>query len=51
MLVPEDDETDPEFLKNLLSDANKSSVGLIDLLSDNIYYYDRNTDNITIFNG
>ena len=50
MLVPEDDETDPEFLKNLLSDANKSSVGLIDLLSDNIYYYDRNTDNITIFN-
>ena len=50
MLVPEDEETDPAFLMELLLDANKSSVGLIDLLSDNLYYYDRETDKISIKN-
>lgn len=50
MLVPEEDDTDPEFLRELLRQANRSSVGLIDLLSDNIYYFDKNKDEIVIFN-
>lgn len=46
MLIPEDDMTSVDFLQNLLYEANQSSVGLIDLLSDNVYYYDRNMDKI-----
>lgn len=48
MLVPEDDTTSSEFLQELLDEANRSSVGLIDLLSDHIYYYDRDMDKIVI---
>ena len=49
MLVPENTETEPEFLTNLVIEANQSAVGLIDLLSDNIYYYDREKDQIYIY--
>ncbi len=41
MLVPADDFADPGFLSELVWDANRSAVGLIDLLSDSIYYFDR----------
>ncbi len=50
ILVPREEDTDPEFLQELVLDANRSSVGLIDLLSDRIYYYDRNKDEIQIYN-
>lgn len=43
-----DDDVNPEFLKGLLMNANRSSVGYIDLLSDNIYYFDREKDEISI---
>lgn len=49
MLVPESDETDVAFLQQLVLDANQSAVGLIDLLSDSVYYYKRETDEITIY--
>lgn len=49
MLVPENAETEPDFLEELLLDANQSAVGLIDLLSDNIYYYNRELDEIAIY--
>lgn len=49
MLVPENTETEPEFLEGLVQEANQSSVGLIDLLSDHIYYYDREKDKINIY--
>lgn len=48
MLVVEDDETEPTFLKDLVHSANTTAVGLIDVLSDNVYYYNRDTDDITI---
>ena len=48
MLIPEDDQTSSEFLQDLLHEANRSSVGLIDLLSDHIYYYDKDKDKIDI---
>lgn len=48
MLVPENSETEPEFLQELVIEANQSAVGLIDLLSDHIYYYDREKDEIMI---
>lgn len=49
MLVPENTETEPEFLTSLVVEANNSAVGLIDLLSDNIYYYDREKDKVYIY--
>jgi len=39
MIVPENEETDANFLQSLVIEANQSAVGLIDLLSDHIYYY------------
>ncbi|MDE6434262.1 MAG: hypothetical protein K2L07_08530 [Lachnospiraceae bacterium] len=49
MLVPENAETEPEFLEELVMEANKSAVGLIDLLSDHIYYYDREYEQMYIY--
>jgi len=49
MLVPENTETEPEFLEELVMEANKSAVGLIDLLSDHIYYYDKEREQIYIY--
>lgn len=49
MLVPEDENTDAEFLAQLVMEANRNAVGLIDLLSDNIYYYDREKDQVYIY--
>lgn len=49
MLVPENTDTEPEFLEELVEEANRSAVGLVDLLSDHIYYYDREKDQIFIY--
>ena len=49
MLVPENTETEPEFLEELVMEANQSAVGLIDLLSDHIYYYDREREQMYIY--
>lgn len=49
MLVPEEEETEPEFLKELVKDANRTAVGYIDLLSDSVYVYDRASDSIRIY--
>lgn len=49
MLVPEQQNTDPQFLAQLVVEANQTAVGLIDLLSDNIYYYDRDKDEISMY--
>lgn len=48
ILVLDKDDAEPESLKELVIEANKDAVGLIDLLSNNIYYYDREKDEITI---
>ena len=48
ILIPEEEDTDPKFLAELVWNANQSSVGLIDLLSNQIYYYDRTAKEITI---
>lgn len=49
ILLPEDDEMDKSFLSDMVSEANQSSVGLIDLLSDEVYYYNRETKTISIY--
>lgn len=48
MLVPENEDTKADFLKELVVEANQTAVGLIDLLSDNIYYYDRVKNEIVL---
>ncbi len=49
MLVPENADTEAEFLRELVMEANQSAVGLIDLLSDEIYYYDRELEQIRLY--
>ena len=49
ILVPEEEETDIDFLQNLVLEANQSAVGLIDLLSDSLYYYKLDRDEISIY--
>lgn len=49
MLVPEQEDTEPAFLKELVVEANQSAVGLVDLLSDSLYYYDRERDTVSIY--
>ena len=49
MIVPEDEDIEPEFLAELVVEANRSAVGYIDLLSDHIYYYDKEKDTIYIY--
>ncbi|MBE5943030.1 MAG: hypothetical protein E7264_10890 [Lachnospiraceae bacterium] len=48
ILVLETEDTNTDVLQEIVIDANCSAVGLIDLLSDNIYYYDRASDQISI---
>lgn len=48
MLVPEREDMDAAFLKELLTDANDSSVGFVDLLGQEVYYYDRDSDIVSI---
>ncbi len=49
ILVLETEDTNSDLLQEIVLDANQSAVGMIDLLSDNIYYYDREIDEISIY--
>ncbi|MDO5156103.1 MAG: DUF5688 family protein [Eubacteriales bacterium] len=49
MLVPENADVEPEFLSNLVMEANQSTVGYIDLLSDHVYYYDKEREQVYIY--
>lgn len=48
LLVIKDEKTDPAVLTEMVREANYSAVGLIDLLSDNIYSYEQETDRVQI---
>lgn len=48
MLVPENEDMDVNFMKNLVREANQSAVGLIDLLSDDVYYYELDSDEFSV---
>lgn len=49
MLIPECDGVDPLQLREVLNEVNMQSIGFMDYLSDNIYYYDRVSDEIKIY--
>lgn len=46
MILPECD--DVAYLKEMVTEANRTAVAEIDLLSDHVYRYDRNTDMVEI---
>ncbi len=48
IIVPEVYINDKNYLKEIVKSANKTVVGLMDVLSDTVYYYDRNDNNISI---
>lgn len=49
MLIEDKEVDDPEYISDLLADANMKCVSTIDLLSDNVYFYDREKDEISIY--
>lgn len=51
MLVPDTEGVDADFLQQMVVEANRTAVGLIDYLSDSIYYYDREKDEIAIYDN
>ena len=48
ILMREDMAPEMEILENMVRDINKTQVLVEDYLSDSIYYYDRNTKEVTI---
>lgn len=48
MLLPDDGLCDVQFLKGMVQEANSTTVGVMDYLSDNVYCYDRETKKITV---
>ena len=48
ILVPADRVKNPESLKNIVHDANRTVVNEDEYLSDSVYYYDSEEDNISL---
>ena len=48
ILLPEDDSCDVEYMKSIIKEINMTELDIEDRLSDNLYYYDRGTDRISI---
>ncbi|MDO4555906.1 MAG: DUF5688 family protein, partial [Lachnospiraceae bacterium] len=48
MVCPEDKHFTKKQLLSLVRDANQYVVTMGEVLSDNIYYYDRHTNNISL---
>lgn len=48
IVVPESSIDDRNYLRELVESANKTVVGLMDVLSDTVYYYDRQDNKIVV---
>lgn len=48
ILVPADSVTNPENLQEIVQHANETVVNVDEYLSDSVYYYDREDDNIRL---
>lgn len=48
LLVPEEDNIEVAQLKEMVQSVNQTELDEMELLSNNVYYYDRKTDKITI---
>ena len=48
ILIPEDYTEDASGLREMVQSVNSTEVSDEEVLSDNVYYYDRNSDKITI---
>lgn len=48
LLIPESEGTDAEGLSQMVRDVNQDAVAPEDRLSDHVYYYDKQTDEIRI---
>ena len=48
ILIPENYTEDASGLREMVQSVNSTEVDEMEILSDNVYYYDRNSDKITI---
>ncbi len=49
LLVPENEKVNPCSLKETVMEVNRHELSEEEFLSDSIYYYDRKTDNISVY--
>lgn len=48
MFIPYDENIDTNIIRNMVYDVNRTAVSKAEYLSDNIYYYDADTNNFDI---
>ncbi|MCR5596463.1 MAG: DUF5688 family protein [Lachnospiraceae bacterium] len=48
IILPEDEACDIHYMQSMIKEINETQVDLEDRLSDNLYYYDPQTEKITI---
>lgn len=48
IIVPADDNSDAEVFRDMVQSVNRTAVASNEILSDNVYYYNRETNKITI---
>lgn len=48
ILLPQYDDTNPQYLKNMIAEVNRTQLELHEILSDNLYLYDSKTAQIRI---
>ena len=48
IIVPADDNSDAEVFRDMVQSVNRTAVAPNEILSDNVYYYNRETNEITI---
>ena len=51
ILMPEKCACDEDYMREMIREINSTEVDLEDRLSDNLYYYDRDLDSISICSG
>ena len=48
IIIPDDGRGDPEYLRSMIYSINRTQLDPQDVLSDSLYYFDRETEKITI---
>ena len=51
ILLPKSEEMEPEYLREMVLEVNRTEVGEKDLLSDNVYQFDRERCEVLMYDG
>lgn len=46
IVIPDEGDVDPEYLKDMVKSVNETQLNPVEILSDNVYYYNPDTGNL-----